>query len=251
MIYRTAAIFIVLFWLTMTGLLVHQELRPGDSALLDVPVAHVVKLIFHHRQRSSLNIFSGPNMRLGQLVLEPSINDQMQSRDLKFYGDLQLFIPGGKRERVSWKGELNMDKALNTTRFQLNVNTSAASGVSSQIVVVPAENLARYELVSNSGMLLEQQDYTLDERGARAALEQIGIDPSMLPVAAKQRVEAAPTIKARQSSLTVHDDRMDTYLVTMESNGQTLFECHVDQLGRIVHVSTLLGYTLVPDDITP
>ena len=50
MLYRAAAIFIVLFWLTMTGLLVHQELRPGDSALREIPVSHVVKLIFMHRQ---------------------------------------------------------------------------------------------------------------------------------------------------------------------------------------------------------
>jgi hypothetical protein len=44
---------------------------------------------------------------------------------------------------------------------------------------------------------------------------------------------------------------MDTYLVTIESNGQTLLECHVDQLGRIVQATTLLGYSLSPEDITP
>jgi hypothetical protein len=41
---------------------------------------------------------------------------------------------------------------------------------------------------------------------------------------------------------------MDTYLVTVESNGQTLLECHVDQLGRIVHVSTLVGFSLATED---
>jgi len=58
-------------------------------------------------------------------------------------------------------------------------------------------------------------------------------------------------IKARQSTLAVPGGRMDTYLVTMETNGQTLLECHVDQLGRIVQASTLLGYTLSPDSTTP
>ena len=37
----------------------------------------------------------------------------------------------------------------------------------------------------------------------------------------------------------------------MESNGQTLLEFHVDQLGRIVQANTLLGYTLSPDATTP
>ena len=70
MFYRTVAIFIVLFWLTMTGLLVHQQVRPGDSALREVPPAHVVKLLFMHHQPSNLNIYSD-KLRLGQLVIEP------------------------------------------------------------------------------------------------------------------------------------------------------------------------------------
>ena len=95
------------------------------------------------------------------------------------------------------------------------------------------------------------QDFTLDEHGARAVLEHAGIDPSLLPISWKSQASAVYTSKARLSSLPVHGGQMDTYLVTVESNGQTLLECHVDQLGRVVHASTLLGYTLAPEDITP
>ena len=127
MLYRTVAIFIVLFWLTMTGLLVHKEMRPGDSALREVPVAHVVKLLFMHRadpeiSKSKLNIYSD-KLRLGQLNLTPETGDQGQYRDLKFDGDLQVLIPGGKRERIGWKGVLQMDKLLTIQRFQLAVET--------------------------------------------------------------------------------------------------------------------------------
>jgi hypothetical protein len=82
-------------------------------------------------------------------------------------------------------------------------------------------------------------------------LEHAGIDPSLLPISWKSQASAVYTSKARLSSLPVHGGQMDTYLVTVESNGQTLLECHVDQLGRIVHASTLLGYTFAPEDITP
>ena len=100
---------------------------------------------------------------------------------------------------------------------------------------------------------VEWQDYTLDERGARTALEQVELDVSCyIAISTKQQTAASFDIKARQSTLDVPGGRMDTYLVTvLESNNQTLLECHVDQLGRIVQATTLLGYTLSPDATTP
>ena len=50
---------------------------------------------------------------------------------------------------------------------------------------------------------VERQDYTLDERGARTALEQIGLDPALLPLSKKQHTAASFDIKARQSTLDV------------------------------------------------
>ena len=73
---------------------------------------------------------------------------------------------------------------------------------------------------------------------------------SLLPIETKS-VASALKVKARQSSLEVPGGTMDTYLVTVENNGQTLLECHVDELGRVVKATTLLGYTLVADDKTP
>ncbi|MEI9896237.1 MAG: hypothetical protein WDN28_20830 [Chthoniobacter sp.] len=249
MFYRAIAIFIVLFWLAMTGLLVHQELRPGDSALREVPPAHVVKLVFMHHQTSTLNIYSD-KLRLGQLIITPENRADGQTRDLKFQGDLQILIPGGKRERIAWKGVLEMDRLLTTKRFELAVDTHTPTDLTSSIVLVPAENVAHYELRSGQGTL-EREDYTLDERGAMSALEQLGLDPSLLPISKKQLPTQSVEIKARQSTLAVPGGRMDTYLVTIETNGQTLLECHVDQLGRIVQATTLLGYTLSPDATTP
>src|SRR5260221_2769842 len=165
MLYRTVAIFIVLFWLTMTGLLVHRQIRPGDSALREVPPAHVVKLLFMHHQPSNLNIYSD-KLRLGQLMINPTTGPQGQDRDLKFSGDLQILVPGGKRERIKWDGLLQMDKLLTIKRFQFAVDTHTPTDLTSEIVIVPAENIAHFKLSAPNGAV-ERQDYTLDERGAR------------------------------------------------------------------------------------
>jgi hypothetical protein len=248
MLYRTVAIFIVLFWLTMTGLLVHRQLRPADSALREVPPGHVVKLMFMHPAPSDLNIYSD-KLPLGRLHIEPENANERQDHNLKFGGELQLLIPGAKRERVLWSGELQMDKLLNIKKFSISVHSHVPAELVSYITVIPNENVAHYELQAGNG-IIERQDYTLDERGARSALQQIGVDASMLPIETKN-VASAVQIKARQSSLDVPGGTMDTYLVTVESNGQTLLECHVDQLGRVVKATTLLGYTLSADDRTP
>jgi hypothetical protein len=202
------------------------------------------------QQVSSLNIYS-EKLRLGRLVLTPKVGgDQGQTRDLKFEGDLQLLVPHGKRERIGWSGMLQMDKLLTIQRFEMKVETHTPSDLTSELVIVPEEKLAHFVLTMPNGAV-ERQNYTLDERGARAALEQLGLDPDLLPISAKSRSAAAFEVKARQSSIALHGETMDTYLVTVESNGQTLLECHVDPLGRIVRANTLLGYTFAPEDVTP
>jgi hypothetical protein len=247
MLYRAAAILVVIFWLTMTGLLLRNEVRPGDSALREVPVGHVVKLLFHHQQTSDLNIVND-RLRLGRLRILPQSDKTTGLRVIAFDGDLHLTVPGAKRQRVAWKGELEMDKALVTQRFQLGVTTHDPMEIRSEIVVLPKENVARYQV--SAGGTVERQEFSLDERGARQVFQQLGIDPEMLP-AAQMPHPKPPTVRAQQSSMEIHGERMDTYLVTVESNGQTWLECHVDQLGKIVKATTLLGYTLTPDDITP
>ncbi len=246
--YRAASILIVLFWLTMTALLLRNEVQPGDSALREVPPGHVVKLILHHQQASDLNIISD-KMRLGHLRIDPKTNKDQGLRLINFTGNLLFIIPGGDRQRVAWDGEVEMNKELAIQRFRIGVTMHDPDRLRSEITIRPAENIARYELSSATGVL-ERQDYSLDERGAREVFRQLGIDPAMLPVSPRQHSQP-PVIKAHQSSIDIHGERMDTYLVSIESNGQTWLECHVSQLGQIVRATTLLGYSLVPDDITP
>ncbi len=247
MLYRATAALVVLFWLTMTALLLRNEIRPGDSALREVPVGHVIKLIFHHQQESDLKI-SNDKLRLGQLRIMPRTDKSAGRRFLAFTGNLHFPIPGAKSQRVAWDGELELDKALVTRRLRFGLKVHYPTELRSEIVVLPAENVAHYELRSPTG-ILERQSYTLDEDGARQVLQQFGLDPDLLP--AQMRRATPPVIKAQQSSLYIHGEDLDTYLITIELNGQTWLECHVDQLGHIIRATTLLGYTFAPDDVGP
>src|SRR5438552_14605774 len=108
MLYRAVAILIVLFWLTMTGLLVRKEARPADSALREIPVSHVIRLLFLHEQASELNILS-EKLRLGHLHLQPRASKEAASQAFEFSGYLQFPVPGSARQRVVWDGELELE----------------------------------------------------------------------------------------------------------------------------------------------
>ncbi len=244
--YRAIYVLIVLFWLTMTALLLRNEIVPGDSTLREVPPGHVVKLVLHHQQNSDLNIVSDKT-HLGRLHIEPRTDKQKGLHIVDFTGHLILSVPGGERQRVAWDGKLTMNKDLVVQEFRLGVTTHDQDSLRSEIVLRPEENVAHYELSTKKGVL-ERQDYTLDERGARDAMRQLGIDPTMLPVSTNLPQRMPIQVKAQQSSIDTHGQRLDTYLVTVESNGQTWLECHVDQLGRIVKATTLLGYSLSPEE---
>src|SRR5688572_14574030 len=162
MLYRATAVFVVVFWVTMTALLLRNETWPGDSAIRAVPVRHVARLFFHHHQASDLNIVSD-KFRLGRLRIVPQSNKEAGLELVAFEGNLHFAAPRGKRQRVAWHGEWEMDKTLATRRFQVSLTMHEPLEVRSELVVLPLENLARYEL--HSGRSIERQEFSLDERG--------------------------------------------------------------------------------------
>jgi len=248
MSYRAASIFIVLFWLTMTGLLLRNEWWPGNSALREVPVEHVLKLLLLHGESSDLNIFS-EKLRLGLFHLRPSMRKDEDTRDIDFSGNLRILIPGMERENVSWVGDWKMNKALATNSFHIAVTVKKPSLLTVDVRVFPAANRAHYMLITGGG-LQEERDFSLDAAGMRSIAQEFGLDPAVLDAAQSPHAER-PVIKAYQASLEIHGGKIDTFMVTVEQSGQTLLEFHVDQLGRILQARTLVGYSLAPDDITP
>ena len=250
MLYRALAILVTGFWLTMIGLLIRKESGPGDSALREVPVGHVVKLLLMHEQPSDLNIHNG-KMRLGNLRIHPQMHKGERSRVIDFVGSLQIMVPGLERHRIDWSGEIELEKTLATRRFGVALTfrdptLRSTPGQHGEIAIVPAENQLTWT---------EQNDpprtYTLDDAGLQKALREL-LDPALLEMLQSQtRSMTAPVIRALQSSMLIHGERIDTYLVTIEQSGQTLLEFDVSQLGQILRAKTLVGYTLTPDDLVP
>jgi hypothetical protein len=248
MLYRSAVILIVVFWIAMTALLFRKEFSPGASALTEVAASHVLKWMFQHGEPSDLNVYNDRQMA-GQLRIHPQIRKEDGARLLEFSGRLLLALPGAARQRVSWAGEIEWNKVLEmeSARVQLFLSEPAIYGVN--ILVDPATRRLRYE-TQLDGRTLNRGEYPLTADGAYTWLREQGIDPALIqgnitPNAPK------PTISAWQSSLMIHGQKLDTYRVVIEHGGQTLIEFHVNQIGQILQVKTFLGYTAAPEDIVP
>ena len=255
MLHRALALLVIGFWLTMIGLLIRKETGPGDSALREVPVGHIVKLLLTHEQPSTLNIYSGKSC-VGHLRIHPQMHAGERSRVIAFTGDLQLQLPGLERQRVQWDGELELEKNLATRRFTMGLTfrdptQRAAPAQRAEITVAPAENLLTWSLLLGDRLMAGPHTYTLDAAGLQRALREMD-DPALLTLLQSQtRSLAPPVVRALQSSMLIHGERLDTYLVTIEQSGQTLLEFDVSQLGQILRAKTLIGYSLAPDDVVP
>lgn len=248
MLYRAVAILIVIFWLTMTGLLLRKELAPGASALKEVPASHVLKQMFAHAQTSTLHVYH-ERVRIGHLQIQPQVRKEDGARLLALSGNLQIAIPGWPRQRVAWDGDLVMDRAHQLQLAQFNVTFRDPAAYAVEVVVDPRAKRLRYETRAGEREL-DRGEYPLDQQGALTWLREQGLDPAMMPQW-QQAVGPAPVLKAWQSSLEIHSQKLDTYRVALEHGGQTLIEFHVNQLGQILQGKTFLGYTVAPDDAIP
>ena len=251
MLYRALAFLIICFWLTMTGLLIRKEAGPGDSALREVPVGHVVKLLLMHEQPSDLNIYSGKK-RVGYMRLHPQMHKGDRSRVIAFVGNLQIMLPGLERQRVAWSGEIELEKTLATRRFTVSLALSDPAArkktpaYGAQIIIAPAENLLTWTPLDG-----QPHTYTLDDAGLQTALREMG-EPELLAMLQGQtRTMTPPVIRAHLSSMLIRGERIDTYLVTIVQSGQTLLGFDVSQLGQILRAKTLIGYSLAPEDLVP
>jgi hypothetical protein len=249
MLYRATALMIVTFWLTMTGLLLRKEFGPGDNSLRAVPLAHVAKMMFAREQASDLEIYS-EKTAVGHLRLQPRTSKEDGQRKISVAGWLQLAIPGTARQRVAWTGECDLGDQWEMQHGTLTINLREPVGYTIELGLDVVARRLTIETRSGNA-LLKRTEYPMSEDGLRRWLQEEGLDPTLLNSLVSSSQAVSMEVKARQSSLELRGERVETYLVAAEQSGQTIFEAHVSQLGQILRVRTLLGYSAAPEDLTP
>jgi hypothetical protein len=251
MIYRTVAALIVVFWLVMTTLLIRNEVNPEDSRVRELPLANVLKVLYLHEQASDLKIYAG-GTSIGHLRFHPRNDKETHDRLVEFTGTVQLQVPD--RRRISWDGTLRMNQAYELMQSDWGV-TLHDPGFLRLEVASKASQPNAHITIRNKDRAIQEMEVPLNEMGLTDLANQFGAGPELSAILRQARSEAQtqakPIIRARQSSIRYRGERTDTYLVSIEQNGQTLIQCHFSQLGQILQAKTLLGYTMFPDDLLP
>lgn len=248
MFSRAFSVLIVLFWVAMMGLLVRSEVWPDRSALRAVPVEYVAKLLWQHEQVSDLTVWNDGS-RIGHLTLHPRMRKDDKTRLLEFSGNMLLRLPGTRRQRLSWDGHAEFDAASELAILEFGIAVREPSPMRADVTVMPAQKRARFRL-TNGGREVESDEYSLDESGLKKLLGQLDLDPALYDTF---RFSGGPTavVSAQMSTMTIHHERIETYLVEVRQGGQTLLEAQVSQLGQLLRVRSVIGYTMAPDDLLP
>ncbi len=245
MLHRITVMFIIGFWVAMTGLLVLREIYPDATRLNTIPVAHVGRVLFQHEHSSDLAI-RDKTKEVGYVHLQPRTNAETGERKLEFHGNIGLAVLGVGKQRISWKGDVVFDKAFGVAALSLTISTYEPAQ-QLKLELDPATNVAKYE-ISIQGTKLEGGSFTMDNKGVASLLERAGIPAGLFQqLIAKQSAMPEPEFSARQSTLTMSGETISTFVVTATVGGQTLLEGHITQLGQILKAQApALGYKLLP-----
>jgi hypothetical protein len=247
MIYRAGILGVVLFWGAMWALLIRSELRPQEWAWRAVPIDLVLKQLFVQGQTSDLHLIVN-GARDGHLRLVPKTDERTGERQLSFTGDIRVAASGSAPARAFWEGAVVLDDQLGIREIRGSLvmrapGAEAAPPTRAELLLQPPVARGLYRLAV-SGEPPFEQNFTLDEAGVRAVAAGWGVSDDLLAGFAARGAKMAPEISARQERLKIQGEEVETYVVTIRSQGQTWLEMHVSQLGQILQAKTLLGWEL-------
>jgi hypothetical protein len=249
MLNRLVAFFIVTFWFVMSLMLVRNEISPDASLVREVPISHVLKLVYLHEQPSDLAVYNGPNW-IGSVRLIPRVDRATNTHALDATGDLQLNFGPGSHTRLSWLGLLEMTPAFELKHSKWSVTIQEPGYLKGEMESFSNGSKPRFSLRTHEGVLNEGEIPT-DENELSGLAKQFNLGVNFGDLMKQGREQAPPTVHARLSSLRWRGEKTDTFLVTIEQNGQTLLEAHFSQLGQMLQAKTLVGYTLRSTDLVP
>jgi hypothetical protein len=246
MLYRALLLLITGLFITMWTLLIRSEVQPSGNSLRALPVEAVLREVFQPEKPSNLFIHNG-SQRIGTLQLAGQGEAADGTRALQFHGNALIEFPGAEPQRSAWNGEIVVTPDWKMKSFTLTAasrGTSKTAGPATQfeLILSPLEQTVSYGVKSGSSVL-DRQTFTTDEAGLTALLDYFGVDP----IWRKQFHTGQgpkPVVAARQASLVLQNVKLETSLLTVVVNGQTLIEVHISQLGEVLQARTLFGWTL-------
>ena len=243
MAYRIFTGAIVAFWCVMMFLLVRLVVSPESSGLLEVPVSHVMRMVFVGGQTSELSIFEN-GRPAGSFSLRPETPPKGPGRTVLFSGNLAVALPFMARQRFVWQGSAQMDRSLRLgalkTLFGVRDSPNTVA-----VELLPNQHVMRYQIKGDAGTT--SQSFPLDESGEKTALRALGVDPNA--VEGIRKGLGAPAVTAKRSYLNVRNEKIEAYLVSIKQGDSTLADIYVSQLGQILFVRTSFGYILGSEDI--
>jgi hypothetical protein len=252
MLYRITSFTIIVFWVVMTTLLIRNEVSPSTSRLREIPVSYVLKQLFGHEQRSNLRIYNG-STPIGHVFMYPHVDTETDARVLEVTGSLGFDVGPEQKQRISWDSVIRMNAAFDVQVSEYRVRLHEPSDLVADIRVAANQPLVHVRL-SSRGKTIEERDIAMNQSGVEGIAQQFGATGDVLGLlqqgAVAAKTQAEPVIRARLSSLRIGDQRTETFLVSMEYNGQTYFECHFSQLGQALQAKTMFGYRL-QDELLP
>lgn len=245
-LYRVAAVLIVVFWAAMTVLLVRSEIEPGGSRMRDVPVAHVLRQLFLHQQPSELSI-QFQKTAVGRLRVHPQVRSEDGTRILDLVGHAQFSLPGLPSERVSWDGSFEFTPGLEWRRVRVGVTTRGPDRYRLEVDHDVVAGQGRYQLKSGD-VVVRASPYSLDPAGRAMLLQQANLSPPMIAMiegaVQSSGGQEAVMLAARQATLSFQGEQIETSLVTLRQGIQKLLEIHISQLGQVLQADSMLGYSL-------
>jgi hypothetical protein len=254
MLYRLVSVAIVVFWLLMTTLLIRNEVNPGGSSLREVPVTHVFKQLFIHEQRSNLRIYNG-GTPIGFVYMYPHVEKDTEARILELNGTLLLDVGPNKKQRISWETVFQMGPAFEVECSEYRIRLHDPGDLLAEVRSRADQPLVHARLSSKDGVV--EFDMPLNQSGIEGVAQRFGATGDVLTTlqqllggAQQSGPNTKPQIRARQSSLRLdNEQRTETFLVSVEYNGQKYLECHFSQLGQALKATTYFGYTLQDESL--
>jgi hypothetical protein len=212
----------------------------------ELPLSHVLKLLFLHQEPSELNI-QYQKTTVGRLRLHPQVRREDGTRVIDFVGNAQFsIIPGASRERISWEGSVEMTRLLQLRQVRVGIATRGPERYRIEITHDAVTGKGRYEWKAGD-VTLATREYSLDTAGRQELLREAQISPELITTIQSAVPQEPLAITARQATLDFQSEPIETSLVTFRQGAQTLLEVHISQLGQVLHADSILGYSFSAD----